>query len=197
MGLRAYSSDDWDSSWATQTALGLGGSCPYRWVPQAPKAQTPEGLVPANLSSGHRTALERRIRGVLVRPCPRSALTHTPPQPWPGLASTGSSETAAARGGRAGLGWQLAGPSRRESHSRGASPTQEQVRLAQLLPASPWPPPSAEPVSLGARGLWVPPPWIREGPGSEMARERVPHAGHWRNASGSRESGRPQSSAQA
>lgn len=88
---------------------GYGGTVPYRWIPKVPRARTPEGLVPANLSSGHRTALERLTQGVLAASLPAlSAHTHPASALARALPSHGSSETAAAHGGRAGLGWQLA-----------------------------------------------------------------------------------------
>lgn len=82
---------------------GYGGTLPYRWIPKIPRARTPEGLLPANLSSGHRTALERRTQGVLAATLPvLSAHTHPASAPARALPSHGSSETAAAHGVAAG-----------------------------------------------------------------------------------------------
>lgn len=166
---------------------GYGGTLPYRWIPKIPRARTPEGLVPANLSSGHRRPWRGALRESLCALPVRSTHTHPAAAPAWALPSHGSSETAATHGVAVGPATQT-----RESQP-GCEPHPGAGQAGSAPPCQPLAPSQCRAAKPGFPGPVGPPPRIREGwPGSEP-----PMLGAGRMPVGPGKVGRPQSSARA
>lgn len=120
----------------------------------------------------------------MPRPCLRSALTHTPLQPWPGLCLHMAAQRQQRPTG-AGPAWGGSWPTKQTRESQpGCEPHPGAGQAGSAPPCQPPAPSQRRAAKPGCPG----PVGTPSADQRRMAREGAPHAGHWWNASGSRES---------